>query len=87
MYSHNRCAFSDYIIISEYCRFGPLVRHWTMRYEAKHSYFKRLAQSIGNFINLPYTLVMRHQQLQCYLDSTLIAEDSGLSVGPGKPTP
>ena len=39
-----------------------------MRYEAKHSYFKKLAQSIGNFINLPYTLAMRHQQLQCYLN-------------------
>ena len=49
-----------------YLRYGPLVRHWTMRYEAKHAYFKRLAQSMGNFINLPYSLAMRHQQLQCY---------------------
>lgn len=40
-----------------------------MRYEAKHSYFKQLAQSIGNFINLPYTLAMRHQQFQCYLNT------------------
>lgn len=66
-------------------RFGPLIRHWTMRYEAKHSYFKRLAQVLGkcsynvsmsilmianppgNFINLPYSLAMRHQQLQCHL--------------------
>ena len=24
-------------------RFGPLVRSWCMRYEAKHHYFKRLA--------------------------------------------
>lgn len=34
-------------------QYGPLVRHWTMRYEVKHSYFKKLAQSMGNFINLP----------------------------------
>lgn len=55
-----------------------------MRYEAKHSYFKRLAQSMGNFINLPYSLAQRHQQLQCYWS----ANDgeialSGLTVGPG----
>lgn len=44
---------------------GPLAPFWCMRYEAKHSYFKRLSHSIGNFINLPWTLAMRHQQLQC----------------------
>ena len=48
-------------------RYGPLVRHWTMRYEAKYSYFKKLCQSIGNFINLPHTLAMRHEYFQCYL--------------------
>ena len=35
-------------------------------YEAKHCYFKKLAQSVGNFINLPWTVAMRHQMLQCY---------------------
>ena len=50
-----------------YYRFGPLVHQWTMRYEAKHRYFKILANNIGNFINAPYTLAMRHQYLQCYL--------------------
>ena len=44
-----------------------LVHHWTMRYKAKHSYFKRLSQSLGNFINLLYTLALRHQQYHCYL--------------------
>ena len=29
--------------------YGPLFRHWTMRFEAKHAYFKGLAQSLGNF--------------------------------------
>jgi hypothetical protein len=38
-----------------------------MRYEAKHKYFKSMASIIGNFINAPYTLAMRHQYLQCYL--------------------
>ena len=32
-------------------RFGPLIQYWTMRYEAKHAYFKSLSQSLGNFIN------------------------------------
>lgn len=38
-----------------------------MRYEAKHKYFKTLASNIGNFINVPQTLAMRHQYLQCYI--------------------
>ena len=57
-----------------------------MRYEAKHSYFKRLAQSMGNFINLPYSLAMRHDQLlQCY-NNTNDADmlGAGLTVGPGQ---
>ena len=68
------------------CRYGPLVCHWTMRYEAKHSYFKRLAQSIGNFINIPFTLGMRHQQYQCYLNvntEVLPGWSNNLEVGKG----
>ena len=45
-----------YIIILfcvfNYLRFGPMVRSWCMRYEAKHSYFKRLASYMGNFTNV-----------------------------------
>lgn len=37
-----------------------------MRYEAKHNYFKRLAQNLGNFINISWTLALRHQVWQCY---------------------
>lgn len=55
-----------------------------MRYEAKHAYFKGLAQSMGNFINLPYSLAMRHQYLQCYLSAnTHELPGSDLEVGPG----
>ncbi len=42
-----------------------------MRYEAKHSYFKQLALSMGNFINIEHSLAMRHQLLQCYLHSDI----------------
>ena len=37
-----------------------------MRFEAKNSYFKRLAQSIGNFKNVCKTVAIRHQRLSCY---------------------
>ncbi|GBL85238.1 hypothetical protein AVEN_222713-1 [Araneus ventricosus] len=46
--------------------FGPLTCSWSMRFEAKHLYFKHVAQSIKNNRNLPYSLAKRHQQLQCY---------------------
>jgi hypothetical protein len=32
-----------------------------MRYEAKHNHLKKLAQNIGNFINIALTLATRHQ--------------------------
>jgi hypothetical protein len=51
-----------------------------MRYEAKHSYFKQLAHSMGNFINLPYSLAMRHQQHQCYVKNAAAEE---MITGPG----
>ena len=47
-------------------RIGPLGRHWCMRFEAKHSYFKRLAKNAYNFRNVAKTLAKRHQQLMCY---------------------
>ena len=56
-----------------------------MRYESKHSYFKKLAQSIGNFTNVEITLAKRHQYLQCYQHlntATLLQENT--EVGPGK---
>ena len=66
-------------------RFGPLRQHWTMHFEAKHSYFKKITQSVGNFINLPYTLAMRHQKLQCYHRMNNFEYHSGtLDVGPGE---
>ena len=53
-------------------KFGPLIRVWTMRFESKHSYFKRCARHLKNFKNICLTLAERHQLLQAYL-----------AVGPG----
>ena len=56
-----------------------------MRFEARHSYFKRLASQPGNFINISYTLAVRHQRLQCYhqLNKHCI-EGEDVELGPGE---
>ena len=35
--------------------------------EAKHSFFKRIAQQQGNFKNVPLSVAKRHQRLMCAL--------------------
>ena len=65
-------------------KWWPLVRFWTMRFEGKHCYLKTLAQSIGNFINVAWTLVNCHQQWQCdkWLDSRPLGQELP-EIGPG----
>ena len=48
-----------------------------MRFEAKNKYIKGLAVRMGNFINVPYSLAVRHQQLQCYynLNQDIISKE------------
>lgn len=46
--------------------FGPLIKVWTLRFESKHSFFKNVARRSQNYINLTYTLSMKHQLLQAY---------------------
>ena len=50
---------------SQVLKFGPLIRTWCMRHEGKHSFFKDLASNIKNFKNLPYSLAMKHQKVEC----------------------
>lgn len=38
-----------------------------MRFEAKHSYFKKLVEKIHKFKNITVSLAKRHQALQVYL--------------------
>ena len=87
---HNCCGYTTkFCYNADECfyvifRYGPLVKHWTMRYEAKHSHLKKLAQNLGNFINIPWTLASRHQKWQCY--HWLGAEPLGQvepEIGPG----
>lgn len=62
------CVYIQLLKLNCLNRYGPLVRHWTMRFEARHLYFKKLAGRLGNFKNVPYSLAIRYQQLQCYVN-------------------
>ena len=56
-----------------------------MRYEAKHNYFKKLGTNVGNYINISWTLAMRHQYLQCYYNIAANSLfDENIEIGPGK---
>ena len=44
---------------------GPMVRTWTMRYEAKLNFFKQCSH-IANFKNIAVSLANRHQRWMCY---------------------
>ena len=46
--------------------YGPRRRVWCMRFEAKHQYFKTVASTCRNFINVSKTLSDRHQMRQCW---------------------
>ena len=50
---------------SQVLKFGPLIRTWCMRHKRKHSLFKDLASNIKNFKNLPYSLAMKYQKVEC----------------------
>ena len=50
--------------------FGPPIRHWCMRFEAKHKIFKQIAVKSNNYKNILYTLSKRHQLHQCLLFSS-----------------
>lgn len=42
-------------------KFGPTVRAWAMRFEAKHQTFKKIPKVTKDYKNLPKTLSERHQ--------------------------
>ncbi len=62
-----------------------MVRSWAMRFEAKHSYFKKLVDKLNNFKNIDYSLAKRHQALQAYLLQTSAGTlfNKALKYGPG----
>lgn len=46
--------------------FGPLVNFWTLRFEAKHSFFKKVVRDVNNFKNILLTLSVRHELMLAY---------------------
>ncbi|XP_043473418.1 uncharacterized protein LOC122505700 [Leptopilina heterotoma] len=63
--------------------FGPLVHFWTLRFEAKHQFFKKIVQAMRNWKNVPITLSRKHQLWQAlqWIASTNVEE---ISHGPKK---
>ncbi len=63
---------------------GPLVHFWTMRFEAKHRFFKRLGHIVCNYRNILKTLCHRQQMFVCYnLMSGKDLSERDVEVGPG----
>lgn len=60
--------------------FGPLVALWTMRFEAKHSFFKQIVRHTKNFRNITLSLAKKHQLMVSYHMLTSDAEKSPLEV-------
>jgi phosphopantetheine adenylyltransferase len=50
--------------------FGPPIRFWTLRFEAKHRFFKSVCRVSQNYINITHTLSERHQLFQAYMGRT-----------------
>lgn len=48
-------------------QFGPLMKVWTLRFESKRTYFKRIIRDTKNFINAIHSLSIKHERLQCLL--------------------
>lgn len=60
--------------------FGPLVSLWTMRFEAKHSFFKKVARNTKCFKNIQRSLAIKHQFMLAYYTHSSILKRSTLEV-------
>lgn len=46
--------------------FGPLVSLWTMRFEAKHHFFKKIVRQTSCFCNILKSMARKHQSMIAY---------------------
>lgn len=60
---------------------GPLIRAWTMRFEAKLHLLK-CAGRVSNFKNVSQSIATRHQRLMCYELSSSDLLHSPIECGP-----
>ena len=56
-------------------QFGPLANLSTLRFEGKHSYFKRVVQRKKNFKNVAFMLLRNHQMRQAFLLNSRYYDD------------
>ncbi|KAL2095439.1 hypothetical protein ACEWY4_010158 [Coilia grayii] len=60
--------------------FGPLVGHWTLQFEAKHSFFKQVIRHTNCFKNVPLSLATKHQLMMSYHLNSSTYEKDGLEI-------
>ena len=60
--------------------FGPRIALWTMRFEAKHSFFKQVARHTNCFKNIPRSLAIKHQFMLAYHTHSSTLKKSSLEV-------
>ena len=60
--------------------FGPVVGQWTMRFEAKHSFFKQVIRHTSCYKNVPLSLASKHQMMIAYYLSSPCLTKSDLEV-------
>lgn len=56
-------------------RCGPLIWLWTMRFESKHSFFKKAIRQTNNCINITWSMSEKHQLHQSCLQSGQYFDD------------
>ena len=61
-------------------RFGPPIRLWAMRFEAKHRVFKQWART-ASYKNLCWSLAIKYQQQSAYLAQTSLTKTVNVSSG------
>lgn len=60
--------------------FGPLVTLWTMRFEAKHSFFKKIVRQTSCFRNILKSMAKKHQSMIAYQLHGLNVKKPAVSV-------
>jgi len=68
---------------SAFRKIGPLVNFWDMRFEAKHSFVKRLSHVNCNFKNVTKTMAYRHKMMLCFqlLTGRLFKKETEIGSG------
>ena len=75
-------CFLDIMNILYSYRFGPPIRYWCMRMEAKNGYSKKTA-GCGNFKNICLSFAVRHQRLLAFNLSSSDFLTTDITSGPG----